>query len=217
MKLMCRGVFFLLLFAFVTTDGSAHVDPIFALFGYNVDEESFFLTEPTLDKKTLRQLALTLDEPPANLKLNENFYAGARVGSERHGVGTLTIGGPTPTTNNVHLGVFKRHKRQGYSIVEVFEDGVSAVYVGDYWNDKQHGQGIYQSDGHLYDGQWLFGLQWGAGRYASANWTYVGDWVQGEPDGHGIEIAGGIQHVGLWVKGKKHGPGKYWDKRSGFE
>ncbi len=131
------------------------------------------------------------------MPLNENHYVGAMVGTERHGVGVLTIGGAIASQHDVHSGLFKRSRRHGYAVVQVWEDNESTVYSGDYWNDQQHGDGVLQSaDGDVYDGQWLFGSQWGSGRYTSDKWHYTGEWHSGEPHGYGVEIdrVNGIKH-----------------------
>ncbi len=131
------------------------------------------------------------------MPLNEIHFAGGLVGTERHGVGMLTIGGSRPGQHDVHTGLFKRGRRHGYAVVEVWEDDESTVYSGEYWNDQQHGEGVLQSSsGDVYDGQWLFGSQWGRGRYTTDKWLYTGEWRAGEPHGVGVEVdlVNGVKH-----------------------
>lgn len=188
-------------------------DEIFRTLGFSVPEAAFFYD--SFDKRKVRERCALLDPPPFNRKrrarrassltrlravpLNENHYAGAVVGGERHGVGVLTIGGPQPGQHDTHSGLFKRGRRHGYAVVEVWEDGESTVYSGEYWNDQQHGHGVLQSMGgthDVYDGEWLFGSQWGQGRYTSDKWHYAGEWRAGEPHGQGVEtdLVNGIKH-----------------------
>lgn len=186
---------------------AAEPDGAWLLLGYSASEDASFWDDP--DKAAVRERTATLDPPPANMGLGEMHYAGARVGSERHGLGVLTLGGSSTTTHDVHAGCFKRNRRTGYAVVEVFDErGQSSVYSGRYWNDLQHGSGVFQSGEDVYDGQWLFGQQWGRGRYSSAHWTYVGEWVRGEPHGQGVEVSAGVKHEGSWRHGKKEGAGR---------
>ena len=63
------------------------------------------------------------------------------------------------------------------------------LYVGEFKDDKQHGQGTY----------------------TTANGDkYVGEWKDGNKHGQGtVTIASGDKYVGEWKDGKSHGQGTY--------
>ena len=68
-----------------------------------------------------------------------------------------------------------------------YADG--AKYVGEFKDDKQHGQGTYTSP----DGR-----------------TYVGEWKEGTPNGQGtFTYANGDKYVGEWKNDQRHGQGTY--------
>jgi hypothetical protein len=130
-------------------------------FGYSEGEAVFFAS--VVDKRSVRDHGKGLEAPPSNIAQFEAHYAGSLVGSLKHGYGKLIVGGPSPDRHDVYLGTFYNDVRHGYGICEVFDStGNIIVYTGQYFNDKQHGSGsIHTSEGHNYDGQFLFGLQWG--------------------------------------------------------
>jgi hypothetical protein len=195
---------------------TAHADwrRVAEIFGYNQLEDDALYEE--WDSVALRKRALEVQSPPFNLLVGDMHYDGGLVGTERHGFGVLTIGGNghhgsvfkpgAARKDDSHVGVFRRNRRHGAAVVEVWNDGdnTSMVYVGDYWNDKQHGYGRLQvSNGDLYVGSWLYGFQWGYGSYTSLSWSYEGQWVQGEPHGYGKEtFSNGTVREGLFDMGR---------------
>ena len=82
-------------------------------------------------------------------------------------------------------------------------------YIGEFYDGKFHGQGIFRHEGREYVGQWKDGKKHGQGTYSFANGDrYVGEWKNNEYFGKGIyTYANGDKYVGEWKKGSRHGKG----------
>tara|TARA_Y100000590_G_scaffold102429_1_gene116378 strand:- start:9351 stop:10616 length:1266 start_codon:yes stop_codon:yes gene_type:complete len=116
-------------------------------------------------------------------------------------VGTLT------TENGfVYIGEFKN----GNIVKGTALYPGNAKYVGQFENNKPHGQGTFTfSDGSKYYGDWINGKGNGNG---TKTWKdgrkYSGKFVNDEPHGKGTFLyANGSKYVGEWSNGKRHGEG----------
>lgn len=119
----------------------------------------------------------------------------------------------------------KRHGRG----VRVWSDG--SRYEGDWFQDVQHGFGVYVGSGQFgarYEGEWKDGLRHGAGvesygntlglghtcplgfvHHGGARCFYDGQWERGRYHGEGTLTCGdGRQYHGQWSVGKRHGYGR---------
>lgn len=120
----------------------------------------------------------------------------------------------------------KRHGRG----VRVYADG--SRYEGDWYQDAQHGFGVYIQSGALgvrFEGRWAEGKKEGVGvesyghndvqsyicplgniHDGSARCFYDGEWKQGYYHGVGtFTCCDGRQYAGEWRKGKRHGQGRW--------
>ena len=85
-------------------------------------------------------------------------------------------------------------------------------YVGEWQNDKSHGQGTYTwADGDIYIGEYKNDLMDGQGTYTwSAGDKYVGEWQNDQRHGQGTYIySTGNKYVGRYKNSKKHGQGTF--------
>ncbi|MDC0604601.1 trypsin-like peptidase domain-containing protein [Amylibacter sp.] len=85
-------------------------------------------------------------------------------------------------------------------------------YLGEWQNDKSHGQGTYTwADGDIYIGEYKNDLMDGRGTYTwSAGDKYVGEWQNDQRHGQGTYIySTGNKYVGRYKKSKKHGQGTF--------
>ena len=90
-------------------------------------------------------------------------------------------------------------------------------YVGEYRNDKKHGQGTYtHADGDNYVGEYRDGKPYGQGTYTfgpSSKWAgdkYVGEFKDGKKHGQGTYThANGNKYVGEYRNDKPYGQGTY--------
>ena len=90
-------------------------------------------------------------------------------------------------------------------------------YIGDFSNDKRHGQGKYISHrGGYYEGNWVNDIKEGKGicKYRNGD-KYEGDFKNDIKHGVGIyEWALGDRYEGNFTEGKIQGSGKYiWKER----
>ena len=102
------------------------------------------------------------------------------------------------------------------------KDGGGYKYVGEWKDDKFHGQGTYiflpesKWAGDKYVGQWIDGQMHGEGTYVygiESKWAgdkYVGQWKNGKYNGQGTYTSKktGTKLEGEWKDGKMHGQGK---------
>ena len=81
-------------------------------------------------------------------------------------------------------------------------------YIGEFYDGKFHGQGIFRYKGREYVGQWKDGKKHGQGAYSFANGDqYIGGWKNNKYFGQGIYIyADGDKYVGEWKKDKYNTP-----------
>ncbi len=104
-----------------------------------------------------------------------------------------------------HINTFLAHHpkvREYYPYV--------SEYVGDYKDDKKHGQGTNTwFDGSKYTGEWKDGEINGQGTHTWPDGSkYVGEWKNGEINGQGTKTwSDGRKYVGEWVDGKINGQG----------
>ena len=85
-------------------------------------------------------------------------------------------------------------------------------YLGEWQNDKSHGQGTYTwADGDIYIGEYKNDLMDGRGTYTwSAGDKYVGEWQNDQRHGQGTYIySTGNEYVGRYKNSKKHGQGTF--------
>ena len=85
-------------------------------------------------------------------------------------------------------------------------------YVGDWQNDKLHGQGTYTfANGDKYVGEHKDNKAHGQGTYTHANGNkHVGEYKDDKRNGQGTYThANGNKYVGEYKDGKKHGQGTY--------
>ena len=83
-------------------------------------------------------------------------------------------------------------------------------YVGEWKDDKKHGQGTYNyAGGEKYVGEWRDNERHGKGTLTLADGEkYVGEFSNGKYHGQGTYIdASGEKYVGGYKDGKKHGQG----------
>ena len=79
-------------------------------------------------------------------------------------------------------------------------------YVGEWKDDKQHGQGTHTwAGGEKYVGEWKDGKRHGQGTNTWADGDkYVGEWKDGEKHGQGTyTFVGGAKYVGEFKGGEK--------------
>ena len=104
-------------------------------------------------------------------------------------------------------------KRHGKGSSKVYKDGsFISTYVGEYKNDKPHGQGTtLWKNGDKYVGEWKDGAPHGQGTYTYVDGAkYVGEYKDGKKDGQGTyTYVDGKQYVGEFKNGKMHGIGTY--------
>lgn len=85
------------------------------------------------------------------------------------------------------------------------------VYDGWWENGKMHGEGILESRGSQYEGEFVNNRKTGKGTMLFITGaTYTGEFLNGKPHGQGEMNQCGCVYVGAWVNGKKHGPGNLY-------
>ena len=86
-----------------------------------------------------------------------------------------------------------------------YSDGATAKYVGEWRDNKRHGQGTYTyADGSKYVGEYRDSKSHGQGTYTFANGSkYVGEWRDEQRNGQGIQYTanGTIELSGMWANG----------------
>ena len=89
------------------------------------------------------------------------------------------------------------------------------IYVGEWKDDKRHGQGINTwgkgpNKDDKYVGEWKDEKQNGQGTYTVAvGGNYVGNWRDGKRNGQGTTTwVSGSKHIGDYKDDKRHGQGK---------
>jgi len=113
--------------------------------------------------------------------------------------GTYTWGPNSEWAGDKYVGEFKDDKSHGQGTY-TFADGEN--YVGDWKDDKQHGQGTYTwADGGKYVGEFEDDKQHGQGTFTYANGTKdVGEFKDGKLNGYAIQYSsdGSILKEGIW-------------------
>ena len=107
-----------------------------------------------------------------------------------------------------YVGDWKDDKRHGQGTY-TYVDG--AKYVGEHKDDKFHGQGTYTwADGTKYVGEYKDSEFHGQGTYTFPNGDeYVGEYKDGKRNGQGTDTWADGEYVGDWKDDKKHGQGTY--------
>ncbi len=111
--------------------------------------------------------------------------------------------------NEVYIGDFKDDKYHGQGTT-TFTNGDQ--YVGGYMDNKKHGQGTYtRANGDKYVGEFKDGKRNGQGSHTWVSGAkYVGDTKDNKEHGYGTyTYANGDKYVGEFKDGNKHGQGTY--------
>lgn len=137
---------------------------------------------------------------------HQNDFA-SDVGRKRFGFSHEEI----DDSSAYYEGQFKLHLRCGEGTLHSPE--VGSKYVGQFMNDKVHGEGeqIF-SDGSRYKGQWKHGQKHGHAEYVNAEGlVYIGQWEDGRRHGQGSqEYANADRYNGWWFRGMCSGLGSYY-------
>jgi hypothetical protein len=107
----------------------------------------------------------------------------------------------TETNGDIYKGYWKANRRYGVGDYNCKE----YHYVGEYKDDKRHGQGtvFYSADKSVYTGQFVHDRCEGYGKQTCTAYTYTGNFRQGKFDGYGeLLTADGLEYVGTWINGK---------------
>lgn len=108
------------------------------------------------------------------LDMEVGTYEGERKNGLPHGQGVMKY-----KNGGVYRGAWVNGVRQGWGIM----DWGRERYEGNWFNDKEHGNGFYRYyDGREYQGEWKGGKQSGKGvlKYKNGN-RFEGEFVNGEP------------------------------------
>ena len=92
------------------------------------------------------------------------------------------------------------------------DDGYSGdKYVGEYKNDKRHGQGTYtNANGKKYVGEFKEGKYHGKGTASMEGNKYVGEFKNAKADGFGtLTTSLGHKYTGQWKNNKMEGKGDF--------
>jgi len=122
--------------------------------------------------------------------------------------GTYTFG-PGDFEAHVYVGEWKDDKFHGQGTY-TWADGTK--YVGEWKDGKRHGQGTQNFfNGQQYVGEWKDGKAHGQGTYTWPNQgQYVGEHKDGNRHGQGTHtFPDGDQYVGEYKEGRWHGRGTY--------
>jgi len=144
------------------------------------------------------------DKHKSPLALSTDFASD--VGRKKFGFGHEELDEATA----YYEGQFKLHMRWGEGTLH--SPDLGAKYVGQFQNDKFHGDGEQVwADSSRYRGQWRNGQKHGSGEFLSAEQLkYVGQWEGGRRHGQGTqEYANGDSYDGWWFKGMCSGVGTY--------
>ena len=124
-------------------------------------------------------------------------------------------------------GSLNAGKRQGYgTLTEApYSSGIQNVYMGDWQDDKRHGNGTLTSsdplEEYVYDGEWHQGFKQGRGRLITKREKYSGLWLKDKYHQNGAlvfsDLADKVGYVyeGDWNMGVKCGMGQYQDTTTG--
>ncbi len=108
-----------------------------------------------------------------------------------------------------YVGEWKNNKQHGQGATTWPNGG---KYVGEWVDNKMHGQGTYTyADGDKYVGEYQAGKRHGQGTFIWANGEkYLGEWKDGKQHGQGTTTwPNGAKYVGELKNGKKHGQGSF--------
>ncbi|MDP7647112.1 MAG: SHOCT domain-containing protein, partial [Candidatus Woesearchaeota archaeon] len=106
-----------------------------------------------------------------------------------------------------YVGEFEDDKKHGQG---TFTLANGDKYIGGWKDDKRHGQGtLTLADGEKYVGGWKDDKRHGQGTYTYASGNkYIGGWKDGKGHGQGTYTwADGDKYIGGWKDGKSHGQG----------
>ncbi len=91
----------------------------------------------------------------------------------------------------------------GEKYTKEYDDG--SIYIGQFLNGKQHGNGTYKlPNGYIYSGEWIGGVIEGMGRATYPNGSvYEGIFINGRPEGKGkMYYTNGTTFEGDWLYGR---------------
>ena len=113
-----------------------------------------------------------------------------------------------------YVGEWKDDKRHGQGI-NTWGEGPNKgdKYVGEWKDEKQNGQGTYTwANGDKYVGEYKGGKRHGQGTYTFPDGEkYVGEYKGGKRHGHGTyTYASGNKYIGEWKEDLENGQGTYY-------
>ncbi len=122
---------------------------------------------------------------------------------------TAHVSLPVERTSNIphYIGDYKDDKRHGQGAY-TWPDGEK--YIGEWRDDKRHGQGTNTwPNGRQHVGEYRNGWANGQGNLTWPDgMKYIGEFKDSRPFGHGVlQWSDGRKYVGLWNEGKHHGLG----------
>lgn len=175
------------------------------------------------------------------LLTHENSMSSCYIGqvnitTNRHGKGKLIINQGDQYegrwNNNVFEGWGRHIDTEGNIYEGLFIDGDLTgkglkitlnnwKYAGDFLLSLREGEGIEETDDHIYEGHFAQDKKNGRGKvcYKQTCDTYEGEFIDNEITGIGNYCWGtGHKYTGTFIKGKMHGYGKYnWAKGGEYE
>jgi hypothetical protein len=91
-----------------------------------------------------------------------------------------------------------------------YDNPDGSKYIGEFKEDKFHGEGTFTSDGASYIGEWEEGNMHGQGTFTSDGGTYIGEYKENKHHGQGtVTLSSGEKYTGEWKEGKRHGQGTH--------
>ena len=122
-----------------------------------------------------------------------------------HGYGTYTFGSESEWAGDKYVGEYKNNKKHGQGMY-FYADGDK--YEGNFENDLYNGYGAYTwKDGTTYVGDYKNHKRDGQGTYTyTSGAKYIGGYKNNQRSGQGTYIyADGAKEVGTWENGKLNG------------
>jgi len=194
------------------------------------NQQSTTTSDQVLDVPVLES---TYDDEGGQKKreFHDGLYFGQLTGTRRNGFGTMEY-----TNGDKYEGEWVENDRQGTGLVNY--SGSQNSFKGEWFQDKPHGRGVYQSqddEKFTYDGEFFEGNFHGDGkkvwpnkdqyegqfehnrvegkgtfRFAEAEEQFQGEFMNGKWHGTGTYTwKDGSTFDGQWTNGKKHGNGTY--------
>tara|TARA_B100001173_G_scaffold302117_1_gene303437 strand:+ start:1029 stop:1622 length:594 start_codon:yes stop_codon:yes gene_type:complete len=122
------------------------------------------------------------------------------VPGKRHGKGSSKLY-KDEIFDSTYVGEFKNDKPHGQGTESL---ATGEKYVGKWQDGERHGQGTCTwADGTKYEGKWKNHLRHGVGHMFFSNGSeYIGDFKNGKFEGEGTFIKEGIRTKGIWKNNK---------------